>query len=181
MLTRDTETEYGTLTIAVSWILLPLLIAQIINATIMPQTPLDERAPLISTHMSLGLTVFLLVIARLVLWAQSPRQKAPTGLPESVYGFQRLMLLSLYVNFAVLAFIGLLSAWAHGYDVRLFWFIPLPGFLPETYPVIVTLGYFHSAMMFYATFVLPIYLIFGIYMAIRYKVGLLRLLPGKAV
>jgi len=181
MLTRDTETEYGTLTTTVSWILLPLLTAQIINATIMPQTPLDDRAPLIATHMSLGLTVFLLVIARLVLWAQSPRQKAPDGLPESAYGFQRLMLLSLYLNFAVLAFIGLLSAWAHGYDVRLFWFIPLPGFLPETYPFIVTLGYFHSAMMFYATFVLPIYLIFCIYLAIRYKVGFMRLLPGRAV
>ena len=181
MLTRDTETEYGTLTIAVSWVLLPLLMAQIFNATIMPQTPLDDRAPLISTHMSLGLTVFLLVIARLVLWAQSPRQKAPEGMPETVYGFQRLMLLSLYVNFAILAFIGLLSAWSHGYEVRLFWLIPLPGFLPETYPFVVTLGYFHSAMMFYATFVLPVYLIFGIYQAIRYKVGVMRLLPGKAV
>ena len=180
-LTRDTETEYGTLTIAVSWIAISLMLIQMDSAVTMPNTPVDDRQPVIDLHIRFGMFVTLAFIARAVLWYLSPRQKAPEGMPENAYGLSRALSMSLFLGILVLALIGLFNAWAHDHDVLLFYIIPLPALIPHTYELGLVMGYLHSAAMFWVTFMLPIYIIVGIYHAIRYKVGFLRLIPSPKV
>jgi len=48
-------------------------------------------------------------------------------------------------------------------------------------PTRMSMGYFHSALGFYYLILISIWLAFGFYQHFRYRVGLIRLLPGSHV
>jgi hypothetical protein len=57
----------------------------------------------------------------------------------------------------------------------------VPSFIPDDDGVRKTYGYLHSALGFYYLFLFGIWFVFGIYQAIRYRVGITRLMPGVKV
>ena len=57
----------------------------------------------------------------------------------------------------------------------------LPTLIPESYPLRAFGGYFHSAFGFYYLGLVALWLVVGVYQHIRYRAGLLRLLPGSRV
>jgi cytochrome b561 len=148
-----------------------------------PETPLDPPAArliLRAFHYTLGLSVWGLVATRLYWWWRGPRPSPPPGLPPAAFAFSRAILLALLVTFFVTAIIGAIYAYADGQPVS-FYGIRLPTLIPESYPLRAFGGYFHSAFGFYYLGLVALWLLVGIYQHLRYRAGLLRLLPGSRV
>ncbi|MEZ5566370.1 MAG: hypothetical protein R3F24_13105 [Gammaproteobacteria bacterium] len=148
-----------------------------------PTTPLDPpgaRMALRAFHYTLGLSVWLLVAIRLYWWRRAPRPLPPAGLPPAAFAFSRAILLALLLTFFVTGMIGVIYAFADGQPVSFYGF-HLPVLIPESYPLRTFGGYFHSAFGFYYLALIGLWILVGIYQHLRYRAGLLRLLPGSRV
>ena len=131
-------------------------------------------------HYTLGLSVWVLVVARLYWWWRGPRPAPPAGLPAAAFAFSRAILLALLLTFFVTGMIGVIYAFADGQPVSLYG-LHLPKLIPESYPLRAFGGYFHSAFGFYYLGLVALWLLVGLFQHVRYRAGLLRLLPGSRI
>ena len=53
--------------------------------------------------------------------------------------------------------------------------------MPDGEAVRTSMGYLHSALSFYYLMLFVVWIVLGLYQHIRYRTGLLRLLPGSRV
>ena len=145
-----------------------------------PLDPPDARLVLRAFHYTLGLSVWGLVAVRLSWWRRGPKPAPPPGLPPAAFAFSRAIILALLLTFFVTAIIGAIYAFADGQPVS-FYGMRLPPLVPESYSLRAFGGYFHSALGFYYLGLVALWLIVGIYQHVRYRAGILRLLPGPRV
>ena len=150
------------------------------NIITMPRTALDQREFLHAMHYSVGTVVFVLAILKVATWFRRPMPTPPAALPPASFAFNRAILMALMLVFVAEGIIGFAYAWGTGHHVSLFG-IPIPSLLPKAEPTRMAMGYFHSALGFYYMMLFSIWIAFGIYQNIRYKVGLKRLWPGSRV
>lgn len=145
-----------------------------------PLEPLDARLVLRAFHYTLGLSVWALVVVRLYWWWRGPRPSPPAGLPPAAFAFSRSIMLALMLTFFVTGMMGVIYAYSDGQPVSLYGF-RLPTVIPESDALRAFGGYFHSALGFYYLGLVGLWLLTGLYQHVRYKAGLLRLLPGSRV
>lgn len=162
------------------WLVAIACVAMVWNSILLPRTALDMRGGLRGIHSTLGLIVVILVSLRLWWWLRGPHPRPPAGLPESSYAFNRAILVALLLTFAVTGLIGFPYAWADGQEISLFG-LHLPRLVGTSRELRGSLGYLHSALAFYYLMLFGIWLVFGCYQQVRYKSGMLRLLPGSRV
>jgi len=162
------------------WIMFIAFAVLFWNIVTMPRTALDQREFLHAMHYSIGTFVFLLACLKLAWWVKDPRPVTPAGLPPASFAFSRAILLALMLVFVAEGVIGFAYAWGTGHHVSLFG-IPVPALLPKSEPTRMAMGYFHSALGFYYLMLFAIWLAFGLYQHLRYRVGLKRLWPGAQV
>ena len=174
------QDSFSTLLGALIFAIFTYLFYDTITIPTTPLEPPDARLVLRAFHYTLGLSVWSLVVIRLFWWRRGPRPAPPTGLPPAAFAFSRAILLALLVTFFVTAIVGAIYAYADGQLVS-FYGIRLPVLIPESYPLRAFGGYFHSAFGFYYLGLVALWLLVGIYQHIRYRAGLLRLLPGARV
>ncbi len=149
------------------------------NIVTMPRTPLDQREFLHAMHYSVGAMVFLAAALKLAWWL-ADRPEPPPALPTVSFAFNRAILLALMLVFVAEGVIGFGYAWGTGDQVSLFG-IQVPALLPKNEPTRMAMGYLHSALGFYYLMLFAIWLGFGVYQHVRYRVGLRRLWPGGRV
>ena len=166
--------------VILGWLLAVTFLALFWNIIQMPRTALDQRELLHAFHYSVGLVVSLLALVRLVWWFQGPKLQGPAGLPERSFVFHRTILFALILTFAAESLIGFGYAWGTGHEVVLFG-IKLPAIMPKSEPVRMSMGYFHSALAFYYMILVTIWFALGIFQHVRYRSGIARLFPGRAV
>ncbi len=162
------------------WTLAVLFAVLLINIVMLPRTALDQRYTLRLVHDSLGLIVAVVAGVRLWWFARDPAPAPPPGLPENSFAFNRCILVFLCLVFAVTGVIGFFYAWGEGRDVVLFG-ITLPRLVAKSEEIRIPMGYMHSTLGFYYIMLFCIWLAFGFYQHLRYRVGLRRLLPGSRV
>jgi cytochrome b561 len=150
------------------------------NILMLPRTALDQRETLRLVHDSLGLVLALLAAIRLWWFVRDPAPLPPAGLPASSFAFNRAILVALCLVFAVTGVIGFFYAWGEGRDVVLFG-LELPALVQKSESVRIPMGYLHSTLGFYYMMLFSIWLAYGLYQHLRYRAGLLRLLPGSRV
>jgi cytochrome b561 len=150
------------------------------NIITMPRTALDEREFLHTMHYSMGVLVFVLAAIRIKWWFSEPTPLPPEGLPAASFAFNRAILLALLFVYATEGLVGFSYAWGTGHDVSLFG-IAVPALLPQSEATRMAMGYFHSALGFYYMMLFSIWMAFGVYQHLKYRVGLMRLLPGARV
>jgi len=162
------------------WLIIALVTTQLYLSTKVATTPLwtPERMQLRVNHMSIGLTVLILVVWRLILWWRSRPTPRPAQLPASSQGIATLCVLSTYLTLLGFCLTGPLQAWSEGFRVAL-WGIPLPALASDSYALNVFTGYLHSAFGFFIFPIVLLTLLVGVYQSLRYKVRLTRLLPGS--
>ncbi len=102
------------------------------------------------------------------------------GLPAASFAFNRAILFALILVYGVEGFIGFAYSWGIGHHVTVLG-IPVPSLMAKSEPTRMSMGYFHSALGFYYLMLFSIWLAFGCYQHLRYKVGLRRLFPGSRV
>jgi len=162
------------------WVLASLFLLLFVNIILLPRTPLDQRASLRIFHDSLGLMVAVLAALRLYWFARDPSPRPPAGLPPASFAFNRAILVFLCMTFVAEGVLGFFFAWGEGRDVILFG-LKLPALVAKSDLVRLPAGYFHSVFGFYYLMLFALWVAFGVYQNLRYKVGLRRLLPGAAV
>jgi cytochrome b561 len=162
------------------WALALLFTVLLINILMLPRTALDQRDTLRLVHDSLGLVVAVAAAIRLWWFVRDPAPLPPAGLPDSSFAFNRAILVTLCLVFAVTGVIGFFYAWGEGRDVVLFG-IRLPDLVAKSERVRIPMGYLHSTLGFYYIMLFCIWLAFGLYQHLRYRAGLRRLLPGSRV
>jgi cytochrome b561 len=162
------------------WIIFLSFLVLFYNISVMPRTPLEDREPLVAFHLSMGLVVAVLAIMRLFFWVKGPQPAPPQGLPAASFAFNRALLMAMFIVYGLEGIGGFLYAWGIGHHISLFG-IPLPPVFGKSEALRMSQGYFHSALGFYYLMLFCIWLAFGCYQNIRYKVGLRRLFPGSQV
>ena len=162
------------------WAIFVTFVVLLWNIVNMPRTSLELRGPLIAFHYSMGMIVFVLALARIKWWFSEPTPKPPAGLPAASFAFNRAILFAVILVYGVEGFVGFAYAWGIGHHVAVFG-IPVPTLMGQSEPARMSMGYFHSALGFYYLMLFSIWLAFGYYQHLRYKVGLRRLFPGARV
>jgi cytochrome b561 len=113
----ESTRPYSLLSRGLGWALALLASGNAILTSTMPRTSkeLALRGELRELHMWVGLTLLLLVIARLVMWFKEGKIEAPQGMPRSVHAQGRVMAFCVYMLLLVGGLLGIGFAWGSGY------------------------------------------------------------------
>ena len=136
------------------------------------------REALQHNHISLGLTLLVLVIARLWVWARMPRPARPARVPAAADALARHCNLAFYLTVLALCITGPLFAWSEGHAVGWYGVVTLPPLLEASYRASVTLGYLHSVIGFWILYLAAFSVAVALWQLVRYRISPLRMLPG---
>ena len=138
MAIRNTTVRWGAVSQLLHWLIVVLLIAQVTLASWADDLPLPKKIGVLAWHKSIGITILLLAVIRL-LW----RWVNPTPLlPGNLKPYERKLANFTHAALYVLLFIMPLSGWtmssARGFPVAWFGFFPKSWFgsiqLPDLVP-----------------------------------------------
>lgn len=136
------------------------------------------REVLAHTHISLGLTILLLLIPRLLIRSRLPREARPPRITAAADAFARHCTLGFLCAVTALCLTGPLFAWSEGQAVSFWGAVTLPALLDAGYRAQVTLGYLHSMLGFFVIYLAGVCIVTAIWQTVRYRVSPLRMLPG---
>ena len=130
---RNTATDWGSLSKTFHWLIVLLLIGQGILGLTMGDFPRETRGELIGLHKSIGITILMLAIARL-LWNLFGGRPAPApGVSRSQHLLANAGHLLLYGLLFVLPLTGWLLSASGGRDVSWFGVFDLPRIVGENH------------------------------------------------
>jgi cytochrome b561 len=136
------------------------------------------REALQHNHISLGLTLLVLVIARLWIWARMPRPARPPRVPAAADALARHCNFAFYLTVLALCITGPLFAMSEGHAASWYGVFSLPALIEPGYRASVTLGYLHSVIGFLILYLAAFSVAVALWQLVRYRVSPLRMLPG---
>ncbi len=136
------------------------------------------REALQHTHIAVGLTVLLLLVPRLWLWATLPKPLRPARVPAAADALARHCNLAYYLTLLGFCVTGPIFAWSEGHAVSWFGIITLPDLVAPSYRLSVTLGYLHSVIGFWILYLTGFTVLVALWQAVRYRAPPWRLLPA---
>ena len=122
----DDETNYDNVAIALHWATAVLVIVQFVLAITWDYFSKDTRENLQSVHVSLGVLLTVVVIAR-VVWRLMPGHQRSAIVSGWVKLASKAVHYLLYVLLVVQAALGFAWRWAQGHDVAFFGLFGIPG------------------------------------------------------
>lgn len=136
------------------------------------------REALQHQHISLGLTMLALVLARLWVWARMPRPARPARVPAAADALARHCNFAFYLTVLALGLTGPFFAWSEGHAASWYGMVTLPALIDPSYRVAVTLGYLHSVLGFWMLYLTGFSVCVALWQLLRYRISPLRMLPG---
>src|SRR4051812_7637500 len=96
--TRSTSTQYGSVAIAIHWAsALAVILAFAAGFSVANLAPPDRQGPILIVHITLGLTVFVLTLLRIVWWlVADKRPPLPADEPRVQQLAARIVHYALY-------------------------------------------------------------------------------------
>jgi cytochrome b561 len=177
MFDPDRRKSYGVTSAILAWLIVFSYVACFVVSPAFSRLLGSDPAANYSgdAHANLGLLTLLLVVLRLLWWIKNQRPVAPKKMPEKAFSLSRFTLLLMYLNVLQLSVSGLLGGWSMG---------QLKGVL-----AMVSWPEMDAAVVEYASqthlwgwqinaAVIAIYCLLNGYLAVRYKAGWRRMLPG---
>lgn len=157
-----------------------LVLYQMYQSTKVGVTPrgTPAREALQHSHISVGLTVLVLLLPRLWLWAKLPRPPRPARVPAAADALARHCNLAFYLTLLAFCVTGPVFAWSEGHDVSWFGLVSLPDLVDQSYRLSVTLGYLHSVIGFWILYLAGFSVLVALWQALRYRAPPWRLLPA---
>jgi cytochrome b561 len=127
---------YSRVMQAIHWTTLTLLLSACLAAWMIDGAGSRERAIwLVMLHRSLGMTILLITLIRLVTRQRTRIPPLPAGLPAVQRIASRVSAILLYILLSVQPLLGLAASLLHGDRVVLFGNIELPAPLPVNKPL----------------------------------------------
>jgi cytochrome b561 len=132
MAVRNSITRWGSIAQALHWLIVVLIAIQVTLALIADDLPLGmKKLAMLARHKSVGITILVLAIIRLIWrWAN------PTpSLPGTLKPYERVLANFTHAALYLLLFAMPLSGWmmssARGFPVSWFGWVQLPDFVPK--------------------------------------------------
>lgn len=113
------------------WSMAVCIVAMFFIGVGMVSTIMPKYVPLLATHKTLGLAIFVLAIIRLAVRARSGSPPLPSDLPEPMKLAAHLSHYGLYALMFALPLLGWGMLSAGAYPIVLYGGIQLPGILPQ--------------------------------------------------
>jgi cytochrome b561 len=138
MTIRNTIVRWGAVSQLLHWLIVVLIIVQVTLASMAEDLPPVKKLGLLAWHKSVGITILVLAVIRL-LW----RWMNPTPpLPGTLKPYERVLANFTHITLYVLLFVMPLTGWmmssARGFPVAWFGFFPKSWFgsvqLPDLVP-----------------------------------------------
>jgi cytochrome b561 len=133
---RNTTARWGILAQTLHWIVVLLVITQFILARIAHELPLGlEKLAMLARHKSVGITILLLVVIRLI-W----RWMNPTpALPDTLKPYERVLAKVTHGGLYLLLFAMPITGWimssARNFPVSWWGLVQLPDFVAPNRPL----------------------------------------------
>jgi cytochrome b561 len=126
ILAGDDKTNYDNVAITLHWLTALLVVVQFTLAVTWDDFSRDTRENLQSVHVSLGLLLTVVVIARIV-WRLMPGHQRPAIVSGWVKLASKAVHYLLYVLLVIQAGLGFAWRWAQGHAVGFFGLFGIPG------------------------------------------------------
>ena len=133
MAIRNSRIRWGTLSITLHWLIVALVAAQIalgLTSAMLPHGP--EFGRVLGYHKSVGITILMLVILRLVWRWANPVPALPSNLKPYERVLAKLTHGSLYVILIAMPLTGWLDSSASGFAVKWFNLVTLPNLVGKS-------------------------------------------------
>ena len=140
----DTGKNYDNVAVTLHWLTALLVIIQFVLAISWDSFPRDTRENLQSVHVSLGVLLTAVVVAR-ILWRLVPGHHRPAIVSGWVKLASKTVHYLLYVLLVAQASLGFAWRWAQGHPVAFFNLFAIPGpYSALTRPTRHLLAEFHE-------------------------------------
>ena len=173
---------YGSVAKTLHWVIFFLVAAQFVVAWSMP--PIKRGVvpeTFINLHMSLGVLILLVVVARLLWRLGHPVGGASEGGPAWLAAAARLTHVTFYVLLIVLPILGWAAASARDWDVRPFELASLPRLLPPRNRLGFLAGDVHTFLSYTLLALVGLHVAAALYHHLVARDGVLqRMLPASA-
>lgn len=143
----DDRADYTGVAKLLHWLVLALLVVQFAIAWLMPDISRGSTPTgLIGWHLSVGVAILAVMIARLAWRLTHPAPSAPADLSPALATLSRVTHYLLYAVLIVLPMLGWANASARGWAVRLFGVISLPALAAKGSALGHSLGDVHATL-----------------------------------
>ena len=122
----DDKTNYDNVAIALHWTTAALVVTQFVLGVTWDYFPKATRESMQSVHISLGLLLTIVVVAR-IIWRLMPGHQRPAIVSGWVKLASKGVHYLLYVLLVVQASLGFAWRWAQGHEVGFFGLFGIPG------------------------------------------------------
>jgi len=138
------------------WLMAVCILAMLFIGVGMVSTVMPKYLPLIAIHKSLGITILVLVIIRLVVRLRYGAPALPADLPEPMRLAAHLSHYALYALMIGMPLIGWAMLSAAAYPIVVFGGVYLPAILPQSDSLhsLLRAAHFYLAFLFFALILL---------------------------
>lgn len=166
-------------TIILGWLITAFYSVQTALTVRMPRVEKTSllREELRSWHYLVGITLFILLAARLWRWAREPAPPPAPGMTVTGHRWARQLALTTYCVLLAMPVLGINQAWTEGLTVRVGPLLALPAAVGESHLAWMFFGYFHSALGFTAMLLAITTVATGAWFWLRRGAGLLAAFP----
>ena len=126
VLAGDEGTTYDGAAIALHWAVALLVLVQFVSAITWDYFPRDTRETLQSLHVSLGILLTVVIIAR-IMWRLVPQHQVPSLEAGFVRLASKAVHYLLYLLLVAQVVTGFLFRWAQGHPAQFFGLFAIPG------------------------------------------------------
>jgi cytochrome b561 len=132
MTIRNTPARWGHVAQFLHWLIVALIITQVILANIAEDLPIGVRKlAMYARHKSVGITILVLALIRLLWRWANPTPSLPTTLKPYERTLAGITHFGLYLLLFAMPLTGWMMTSARGFPVSWFGFFQLPDFVPK--------------------------------------------------
>lgn len=172
--------RYGSVARLFHWLVVGLLVVQYVTKFVLPFIlPKSTEDAVNDWHLSIGSTILLVMLLRLLWRLAHPAPLPPTDLSPGLRLLSRATHWLMYAVLIVLPVLGWVAASAYGATVRLFGFIPLPALTTPNKAFAESVGSVHGALALALLALIALHIAGSMYHAFVKRDGVVgRMLPG---
>lgn len=136
MAIRNTTRRWGAVAQTFHWLIVLFIVAQFTLATLFDDLPAGpKKLTLLARHKSIGITILMLALLRLLWRSTNPTPALPDTLKPYERSLAKLTHGLLYVLLFAVPLTGWLMSSARGFPVSWFGFFQLPDLVPKSKPL----------------------------------------------